>query len=237
MSYPLVEFRRYALVPGRRDRFVELFERAFVEPQEALGMRLVAMFRDLDQPDRFVWVRQFPDVERRPGQLEAFYTGPVWKAHREAANADIVDSDNVFLYRPYAPCAGFPPDRTPRPPLGAAGVAVPSTVVEAVRVPLADTAAALALAERFEREIRPVFGASGVEVLSTLVTDTAPNGFPRLPAREHEPSFAWFARFPDAPSHARWRASPGAAWSAAVKDAVGEVEVMRLQPTARSALR
>lgn len=31
--------------------------------------------------------------------LKAFYTGPVWKAHLEAANATMINSDNVLLLR------------------------------------------------------------------------------------------------------------------------------------------
>ncbi|RZL06943.1 MAG: NIPSNAP family protein, partial [Rubrivivax sp.] len=36
---PIVELRRYTLHPGQRDTLIELFEREFVESQEALGMR------------------------------------------------------------------------------------------------------------------------------------------------------------------------------------------------------
>ena len=52
----VVELRDYTLRPGQRDVLVELFEREFVEPQEACGMRLVAQFRDLDRPEHFVWM-------------------------------------------------------------------------------------------------------------------------------------------------------------------------------------
>ena len=76
---------------------IELFEREFVESQEALGMEILGTFRDAGNPDRFVWLRGFPDMERRARSLAAFYGGPVWKAHREAANATMIDSDNVFF--------------------------------------------------------------------------------------------------------------------------------------------
>ena len=67
-------------------RVIELFERKFIEPQEALGMRIVGTFRDLDDPDRFVWMRGFESMAARAAALSAFYGGPVWKAHRDAAN-------------------------------------------------------------------------------------------------------------------------------------------------------
>src|SRR5690242_5785819 len=104
---PIVELRQYTLHPGARETLIELFDREFVETQEACGMKVIGQFRDLDDPDRFVWLRGFPDMPARARALAAFYGGPVWKAHRNAANATMIDSDNVLLLRPVAPDAGF----------------------------------------------------------------------------------------------------------------------------------
>ena len=98
-AFPIVELRQYKLHDGRRDTLIELFERAFIEPQEALGMKVIGIFRDLDRPDRFVWLRGFRDMDSRVAGLTDFYDGSVWKAHREAANATMIDSDNVLLLR------------------------------------------------------------------------------------------------------------------------------------------
>ncbi|WP_084701901.1 NIPSNAP family protein [Streptacidiphilus anmyonensis] len=95
----IVELRQYTLHPGARATLIELFEREFVTGQEAVGITLGGRFRDLDDPDRFVWLRAFPDMTQRRRSLEAFYTGPVWRAHRDAANATMVDSDDVLLLR------------------------------------------------------------------------------------------------------------------------------------------
>ena len=38
---PIVDLRQYTLYPGTRDGFVELFDREFVETQEAVGMRVI----------------------------------------------------------------------------------------------------------------------------------------------------------------------------------------------------
>src|SRR6267142_1534331 len=104
---PIVELRQYTLHPGKRHLLIDLFDREFVEPQEALGMRVIGQFRDLDNRNRFVWLRGFSDMSSRARALEDFYGGPVWKAHREAANATMVDSDNVLLLRPAHPISGF----------------------------------------------------------------------------------------------------------------------------------
>jgi len=72
----ILELRQYTLHPGKRDTLIELFDRCFVESQEETGMRVLGQFRDLDAPDRFVWLRGFPDQASRAARLDAFYGGP-----------------------------------------------------------------------------------------------------------------------------------------------------------------
>jgi hypothetical protein len=95
----IVELRQYTLHEGRRDELIDVFDREFVETQEELGMAVLGQFRDLDRPDRFVWLRGFIDMPSRETGLTAFYTGPVWKEHGPAANATMLDSDDVLLLR------------------------------------------------------------------------------------------------------------------------------------------
>src|SRR5262249_15317483 len=116
---PVVELRQYTLVPGRREVLISLFERHFIESQEATGMIVIGEFRDLNNPDRFVWLRGFADMVSRARQLEQFYGGPIWKEHREAANATMIDSDNVLLLRPARTNSGFRLENLKRPPAGA----------------------------------------------------------------------------------------------------------------------
>ncbi len=84
---PVVEVRQHTLHPGGRNALIELFEREFIDSQEASGIGVVGQFRDLDDPERFVWLRGFQSLEARGAALAAFYGGPVWEAHRGAANA------------------------------------------------------------------------------------------------------------------------------------------------------
>src|SRR3981081_3533051 len=104
---PIVELRQYALRPGKRHELIDLFDREFVETQEALGMKIIGQFRDLDQRNGFVWLRGFSDMVSRAQALQDFYGGPVWKAHRESANATMIDSDNVLLLRPALAATGL----------------------------------------------------------------------------------------------------------------------------------
>src|ERR1035438_4508183 len=96
----VVELRQYTLHAGKLDVLIDLFDREFIESQEALGMQVLGTFRDVDDPDRFVWLRGFRDMPARQKALEAFYGGQVWKAHKNDANGTMVDSDNVLLLRP-----------------------------------------------------------------------------------------------------------------------------------------
>src|SRR5829696_10445852 len=107
VRYPVVELRQYTLHPGQRDVLIDLFDREFVETQEAVGMAILGQFYDLDDPDRFVWLRGFNDMPGLAQSLHAFYSGPVWKTHRDAANATMIDSDNVLLLRRPHPTSGF----------------------------------------------------------------------------------------------------------------------------------
>jgi hypothetical protein len=155
----VVELRRYILKPGARETLVELFDREFVESQEALGMRILGTFRDLDDTDQFVWIRGFSNVASRAPALQAFYTGPVWKEHAAVANATMVDVDNVLLLRPadHGPRLEHDPSR--RPPVGA---------------PERDAVLWVTISE----------GIIDGDPLARFVTERAQNDFPALPVRE-----------------------------------------------------
>src|SRR5260221_2649229 len=92
---PIVELRQYTLHPGQRDVLIELFERIFIEPQEAVGITVIGQFRDLEDPNRFVWLRGFADMGKRLAALQAFYGGPGWRKFPEEGHAPTVHFRNV----------------------------------------------------------------------------------------------------------------------------------------------
>ena len=104
---PVVELRQYDLVPGKRDTLIAIFDSDLVEGQELEEMVIIGQFRDLDNPDSFVWLRGFADMEARRRALTGFYSGPVWLANRDAANATMLRFDNVLLLKPAAQDGGF----------------------------------------------------------------------------------------------------------------------------------
>jgi hypothetical protein len=215
----VVELRQYTLKPGHRDALIDLFEREFVESQEAVGMDVIGTFRDADHADRFVWLRGFPGMDARAKSLAAFYGGPVWQAHREAANATMVDSDNVLLLKPAWDGAGFAPGGTCAP-FGA--TAVPKGMV---------VAAICYFAEPVTAGIIGTFrsAASGANTVAVLATEHAPNTFPRLPVRERENVLVWVTLFPDI--------GPAPPLPRDLEQLLAkQPECLRLLPTARSRL-
>ncbi|HEX6705725.1 MAG TPA: NIPSNAP family protein [Albitalea sp.] len=233
-THPLqvIELRRYLLHPGQRDTLISLFEREFVETQEALGMQVIGPFRELDDPDRFVWLRGFTDMASRARGLAAFYGGPVWQRHRDAANATMVDSD-VHLLRPVWTCGGF--GNAVRAPIGA--TACPPGLVTATICPL-PAPADDALVAAFHDTLAPSWTHAGARLLAVFVSETAPNNFPRLPVHEGRPVITWLSLFADAAAQqahaARLAATPQRlAWRKRLTD---EAQTLRLAPTPRSSL-
>jgi hypothetical protein len=219
-----------------RETLIGFFDREFVETQEAVGMCILGQFRDLDDPDSFVWMRGFADMETRKGALESYYRDPVWKQHAQAANATMINSDNVLLLRAVAGLEHDPgrrtaPGRTPHPP----GVFVITIW------PLAHSTAA-EVPTLFQQLFEPALRDAGVTVLATYTTEPSENTFPALPIRENENVFIWMSLFEDEADHGRhvrnlersavWRG----AWRVLAKRLAGSEEILRLCPTARSAI-
>ncbi len=238
---PIVELRQYTLHEGARETLIELFDREFVESQEACGMRVIGQFRDLDNPDRFVWLRGFPDMPRRAQALAAFYGAPVWKAHRETANATMVDSDNVLLLRPVSENTGFDLRGATREPIGTQDASNELIVATLYAFDAPIDADFLAF---FAREIEPALRETGAPPVACLVTEYAANTFPTLPVRIGEHMFVWFAAFLDHAAYARhiaallnsprWRESIAPALS---RHLLQTPQTLRLAPTSRSLLR
>ena len=191
---PIVEMRQYTLRTGQRDAFVSLFEQEFIESQEAVGIRIIGGFRDLDDPDRYVWLRGFPDMDARAQALGAFYNGDLWKAKRDAANASINHSDNVLLLRPDPAWIGLS-DRAP------------ATVAARRQSPACRRRGAGRGALRRRRPDPAVRGLLRNQdaaetrrarrpVVAQFASETSPNNFPRLPIRANDHVFVWFSSFP-----------------------------------------
>jgi hypothetical protein len=237
---PIVELRQYTLHPGKRDVLIDLFDREFVESQEALGMKVIGQFRDLDNSNRFVWLRGFRDMPSRAQALKDFYGGPVWKTHREAANATMIDSDNVLLLHPATPTSRFSLESKTRPP--AASSEIRSELIVAT-IYYFDAPVDAAFVEFFEKTVKPAVIGSGATVLAYFVTEHSENTFPALPVRQGENVFVWFAHFNDRAAYERHIAAltQSPPWRDEISKELArrlkrEPEALKLSPTTRSLL-
>jgi NIPSNAP len=161
---PVVELRRYQLHPGARETLIELFDREFVEPQEAIGIKVIGQFRSLDDPDCFVLLREFADMPTRARALASFYEGPVWARHGAEANAGIVESDDVLLLHPAWPGSGFTL-AAERPPPGATTIAAGLVVATIYHL---DPLTADAFPALFESVVAPALTATGASLLAAF---------------------------------------------------------------------
>jgi hypothetical protein len=175
LAPPIVELRQYLLHRGRRDELIDLFDREFVETQEASGMRVIGQFRDLDRPNHFVWLRGFGDHGGRGQALASFYGGPVWRKHGPAAAATMIDSDDVHQLRAVGGPDGQlrirPPDD--RDAEGNRG----SILIVVSHRRCADHD------ELIRGLLIPTVEVAGVRTRGLYATDAAENSFPALPFR------------------------------------------------------
>jgi hypothetical protein len=238
----VIELRQYITYPGKRDDLITLFEREFIEPQEAVGIRVPGQFRDLNDPHRFTWLRGFSSMPARKQALGDFYFGPLWKAWSSQANATLYDNDDVLLLRPASPgsgvALGFPSDAQPRAPKSAtkpqAGLVV-ATIYYFKQEVSTDFIAG------FNADLAPVFERSGAQILGRFVTEKSVNTFERLPVRDNVNVFVWFARFADHAGYDRYNAelAKDARWrdqlfAALYKSLARAPETLMLEPAARS---
>jgi quinol monooxygenase YgiN len=231
----VVDLRQYTVLPGQRETLIDLFDRHFADGQEAAGIHVAGQFRDLDDPDRFVWLRGFESFAARGEALPRFYYGPVWRAHRDAANATIADSGDALLLEPLYLGASYPRYGAPR-----AGAATGSVVA----ITIAYLAGPVTTADRdLASAVGAEFTATQAELIAVFTTHVAENNFPVLPLRD-EHVLVWITRFPGDAAHTRHRnlltASP--TWSAALRWIATRsntlpMQQLRLRPTAQSQLR
>jgi hypothetical protein len=226
----IIELRQYLLLPGKRDALIDLFETHLIEAQEECGMRIVGTFRDLHDPQRFVWVRSFHDMPSRAESLSSFYFGPVWQRHRNAANATMIDSDNVLLLRPAWAGSGLDQVDAPRPAGQAAGVVLTGIVS------LPDAAGEDDFLYLLD-EIEPCLKAAQARIVACLVTEPAENTFPALPVRSGEDVLVWFAGLPeDAPGRTDYLRAQLSEVVSGWPGGTSSFEMRELAPTSRSRL-
>lgn len=93
----IVEVRSYRIKPGHRDEFIKLFETRAIPALRSHGMKILGPMLDVENPNKFVWLRSFPSLEERDRMKNEFYEGELWKNELEALAMPLLESYDVIL--------------------------------------------------------------------------------------------------------------------------------------------
>ena len=64
---------------------------------KSFGIKITGPFIDLENPNKFVWLRSFPDLEERDRMKTAFYESDIWKNEIEGVLMPILDAYDFTL--------------------------------------------------------------------------------------------------------------------------------------------
>lgn len=74
----IVEVCTYRVKAGRRPEFIQFLETQAVPAIRAHGIRVLGPLVDLENPNKFVWLRSFPSPEERDRMKSAFHHSAAW---------------------------------------------------------------------------------------------------------------------------------------------------------------
>lgn len=234
-DFQVIEFRRYTIKEGARERFAKYFESYFPEAFQQLGAIVFGQFLERRNPIGFTWMRGFKNTDARAVVNASFYYGPLWREHSITMNSLMVDATNVLLLRPLSPERGvvvLPAMDPVREAQGAQGV----IVVQIFPVKMNSV-------DDFARQAETTFAGyrgAGVREAGVLVTLDVPNNFPQLPVRTDGPYLVWLGIVKDN-EELDTRFNPLATRSLPTLSATNLLraapELVILEPTRRSRLR
>ena len=87
----ILEIRHYTIKAGRREEFIEFFEKSNRRALRDAGMLVFGPLRDLEHQDRVHWIRAFESLEERERLKGSFYDGPVWNKQIEPVAMSMID--------------------------------------------------------------------------------------------------------------------------------------------------
>jgi NIPSNAP len=93
----IVEVRSYRIKPGKRAEFIALFEKRAIPALRSYGMQIIGPLLDVENPNKFVFLRSFPSLEARDQMKDDFYGSELWKNELEHLAMPMLDSYDVIL--------------------------------------------------------------------------------------------------------------------------------------------
>ena len=96
---PFYELRRYYILPGKMDEWIEFFEQVILPFQVGKGMVVSGIYRGEDDDSCFVWTRRFEDEADRERLYAAVYEDPAWKNEIGPKIPDMMDRSKIQVTR------------------------------------------------------------------------------------------------------------------------------------------
>src|ERR1700730_9266575 len=93
----IVEMRTYKLKLEMRARFLEIFRTKSIPEHHRLGMTILGPYLPIDDPERFFFMRGFPDLASREPMKATFYEGDLWKRELESVLMPMIDKYEVVV--------------------------------------------------------------------------------------------------------------------------------------------
>jgi hypothetical protein len=93
----IVEVRSYRIKPGHREEFIKFFETRAAPALRSFGIPVLGPLLDLENPNKFVFLRSFLTLEAREQLRNAFYGSALWKGELEAIAMPLIESYDVIL--------------------------------------------------------------------------------------------------------------------------------------------
>ena len=183
MTITVLEVRNYLIKPNMQQHFIDYFEQHFITSQREVGMHVLGQFRPIGEPDHYVWIRGFEDMEARLKGLQGFYGGSFWAKHRNTTNSMILDNDNVLLLRPLTDIDDLTCGATADSVAAelASATISPHTGLIVLEHYQAETGQRQTLIEAVQGKVLPLYAHEGIQLRGLFVAEMSENTYPRLP--------------------------------------------------------
>jgi hypothetical protein len=94
----LFEIRTYPVYEGAMDEWTTFMESTIVPFIEERGMKVDAMFRGVEDPNVYVWIRRFSNESHREELYKAVYETDHWQTKIKPTVRRLVDVENAVVH-------------------------------------------------------------------------------------------------------------------------------------------
>jgi len=94
----IVELATYRVKTGRRAEFIRFFETQAIPVMRAHGIRILGPVVDLENPNRFMWLRSFPSDKERIRRKDAFHHSEAWTGELGPAAMAMLESWDFGIF-------------------------------------------------------------------------------------------------------------------------------------------